>query len=76
MSEGIIPGPNFKFQTRERYWPGMTEKDRAWSEWTDVDAKDTIGPRIIEEDGHLVLDNMGGSDEYVHQVRIVFLPED
>lgn len=71
MAEGIIPGPNFKFQTREMYWP---RENDGWPEWTDVNPGGE-NPRIVEEDGHFVLE-MSGADEYVHQVRIVFLPEE
>lgn len=71
MSENI-PGPNFKFQIRTRHWP----TERQWGVWEDVSPDSPHGPQVIELDGHYVLDRVGGCDEEVHQIRIVFLPEE
>lgn len=71
MSENI-PGPNFKFQVRTRRWP--TEEH--WGEWEDIDPDFLYGPKVIEEDGHYVLGDLGGCDEEILQVRVIFLPEE
>lgn len=61
MAEGIIPGPNFKFQVRE-FAPDIY----TWSEWQDAHPsclKEVDGFHVLEENGFV-------------QVRIVFLPEE
>lgn len=66
MAEGIIPGPNFKFQVRLY---DIVDGGDDWGEWRDANPYE-----LREEDGHLVFHSTY-EFSYV-QVRIVFLPEE